>query len=579
MNKVVIMLAICAVAFAAPQKNISDDVTIQNPEPAIGADLFPEVHPLVERLMEARKNQDMETYNKLLEEYKSMSLPADEYRLPDVINVKPEDDPLLRWGDDKIIYSGQVNYNSWAMVADVDDEAISVDYHRGDTVRAVVACLDSLVRVFISLDNGLSWAYEHGFFFTTPSAVYEPEIIHGPTGSYYHIIVRNSLGNGNLYGARYDDTGTLSGTGIESTADTVTNYSVCSDRADWPSGYYVYCAYHKSLGGPGQDGIWWTSTVDYGTTWEAATQLQFSGSGYPDITYGSGGTIFEAYLYRPTGGNKNIQTRVSTNYGTNWASSQVVQTDTLIKHGPQIAASHDGTDDAWVVWPRRWSGTPYDYDLWYSWTQDEGGAWSSPAFVSSYFKHEVLPSIVVYDSATHYTPYLSFIITENDTTWTGQIIHTTVWDTDSSWAQPDTFNDSVPEFTRPIQTFQAPGVPALAYVGEGGDNVYFDAWSNTGVEENKIVAPRNLLGPSYPNPFISMTRFSYTVPVSGMVSIRAFNAIGQHVATVVHEHKTAGTYTVSWNGKDNVGADLPKGVYFLKLEYDDVDATRKVILE
>ncbi|UCF70080.1 MAG: T9SS type A sorting domain-containing protein [candidate division WOR-3 bacterium] len=578
MKKAVMMLVICAVAFATQQKNISDDIAIPNPGTKISADLFPEVHTLMEQMMEARVNRDMERYNQLLEEYKSLMQPVQETRLPDPIEITPAEDPIMRWGTDIIIYSGLVNYNSWAMLLDVDDEAISVDYHRGDTVRAAVACVDSVVRIFISLDNGINWAYERGFTWGT-EAVYEPEIIHGPTGSYWHVIVRTSHGNGNIYGARFDDAGVLSGAWIESTDDTVTNYSVCSDRAEWPTGYYLYCAYHKSLGGPGLDGIWWTRSLDYGASWEAALQLQFSGSGHPDVTYGSGGTIFESYLARMSSGNKNINARVSTNYGSTWAGSQIVETDTLIKHGPQIAASHDGTDDAWVVWPRRWSSDPYDYDLWWAWTQDEGATWSTPGFLSSYFKHEVLPSITVYDTSGMYDPYISYIVTENDTEWTEPIIATRYWDTDSTWADPDTFNDYEPEFTRPIQTWQSVGIPALAYVGAGGQPVYFDAWSNTAVEEHEVAAPRNLLGQTRPNPFVDMTRFSYTVPVSGMVTIRAFNIAGQQVATLVQEHKSTGTYTATWNGKDNAGANLPKGVYFLKLEYNGIDASRKVILE
>ena len=62
-----------------------------------------------------------------------------------------------------------------------------------------------------------------------------------------------------------------------------------------------------------------------------------------------------------------------------------------------------------------------------------------------------------------------------------------------------------------------------------------------------------------PNPFTTFTTIRYTVPVSGKVSVKLYNAIGKVVETVTNEYLNAGTYTTHLSAND-----LAKGVYFLK---------------
>jgi len=582
MKKMMIICLMCTFVFALQihaneKSNQSEEFT---PRVSTETDCFPETNPLVKRIIQARENGDMDLHNQLLEEYK-MQLPVQQNDLPEVINIEDGPEPFMRWGDDITIFSGGVAYNSWAITSDIDDEAISVDYYKGDTLRAAIAADDSVCRIYISTDNGLSWSYDHGFYLAG-AAVYEPEIIHGPNGAYFHIFCRFSSGNGNIYGARYDAAGNFSGAWVESSDDTVHNYSVCSDRTDWQSAYYLYLTYHKGLGGPSADGIFLTRSLDQGGSWETESQLQFAGSGFPDLSWGNSGYLHEAYLFESTDNTRGINCRRSSNSGVSWFSSITVYSDTTKKMGPQIACSHDGTGDSWVIFPRRDAGTAnLDYGLCWAWCEDFGETWSYGGFTNSSVNYmEVLPSISVHDGYhdSLYYPYVTFISSYYD--WTDPVVNCFNWQTDSTWSSDNSYNDNVPEFTRPIQTREAPGFPAMAYVGSGGTNVYYDSWSNTGIEEGKVVtAPKNLLGPNQPNPFVSTTRFSYAVPVGGMVGIKVYNTLGQEVATLVNEYKAAGTYDITWNSVDKNGFALPKGLYFLKLDTGSIHATRKLILE
>ncbi len=70
------------------------------------------------------------------------------------------------------------------------------------------------------------------------------------------------------------------------------------------------------------------------------------------------------------------------------------------------------------------------------------------------------------------------------------------------------------------------------------------------------------LAQNYPNPFNPNTRIEYTLPQAGHVNLSVYNVLGQHVATLVDEERSAGRYSVEWNGTSANGGILGSGVYF-----------------
>ncbi len=76
----------------------------------------------------------------------------------------------------------------------------------------------------------------------------------------------------------------------------------------------------------------------------------------------------------------------------------------------------------------------------------------------------------------------------------------------------------------------------------------------------------------YPNPFNPMTTISYSLTKDGMVSFTMFNLKGRKVGeTTVHGHE--GSNTLTWNAED-----LPSGLYFIRMNTDGLQETRKVML-
>ena len=82
-----------------------------------------------------------------------------------------------------------------------------------------------------------------------------------------------------------------------------------------------------------------------------------------------------------------------------------------------------------------------------------------------------------------------------------------------------------------------------------------------------------VLKQNYPNPFNSSTKIEYSIPVSGHVSLKVFNTIGQQVATLYDGDQKAGNYLATFNAKN-----LASGVYIYKLQADGVSISKKFTL-
>ncbi len=81
-----------------------------------------------------------------------------------------------------------------------------------------------------------------------------------------------------------------------------------------------------------------------------------------------------------------------------------------------------------------------------------------------------------------------------------------------------------------------------------------------------------------PNPFNPATELRYKLGRDAQVFLRVYDVSGQLVRTLVSEHQTAGSYGVFWNGRDDTGREAPAGVYFGRLETDEVVQTNRMLL-
>jgi photosystem II stability/assembly factor-like uncharacterized protein len=87
------------------------------------------------------------------------------------------------------------------------------------------------------------------------------------------------------------------------------------------------------------------------------------------------------------------------------------------------------------------------------------------------------------------------------------------------------------------------------------------------------VASDFVLHQNFPNPFNPSTTVSYYLAEPGRVTINIYNLLGTHIATLIENHQSSGNHSLVWNAEHE-----PSGVYYLQLNVNGKQATRKMVL-
>ena len=105
--------------------------------------------------------------------------------------------------------------------------------------------------------------------------------------------------------------------------------------------------------------------------------------------------------------------------------------------------------------------------------------------------------------------------------------------------------------------------------------------SGTGVQEYTKVSGVPLhtaLAALYPNPGIRVMSIRYQLARESRVTLSMYDAAGRVVRTFNDGLKEPGYYTVTWDGRDDIGRKVPAGVYFVKLETADYNKVEKAVI-
>ena len=78
---------------------------------------------------------------------------------------------------------------------------------------------------------------------------------------------------------------------------------------------------------------------------------------------------------------------------------------------------------------------------------------------------------------------------------------------------------------------------------------------------------------NYPNPFNPFTTIQYSIPKQSIVTLRVYDVLGNEVAALVNEEKTAGTYEINFNA-----SALSSGIYYYRLQAGSFVQTKKLVL-
>lgn len=111
-----------------------------------------------------------------------------------------------------------------------------------------------------------------------------------------------------------------------------------------------------------------------------------------------------------------------------------------------------------------------------------------------------------------------------------------------------------------------------------GNGIYTTTVS-TAIEDEE--GPFNVSGfelkQNYPNPFNPSTTIPYQLNKGGAVKLSIYNSAGERVVTLVRQHQNAGSYEVTWNGKDYLGNSVASGVYFYRLSTENQQKSRQMV--
>jgi hypothetical protein len=88
---------------------------------------------------------------------------------------------------------------------------------------------------------------------------------------------------------------------------------------------------------------------------------------------------------------------------------------------------------------------------------------------------------------------------------------------------------------------------------------------------------------NYPNPFsltpnLAATQIRFALPQPAVVTVRIYNTLGQAVRTLFEGAKPAGMHQLVWDGRNDDGARVSSGLYWLRLETEGFVATRKIVV-
>ncbi|MCH8012101.1 MAG: T9SS type A sorting domain-containing protein [Candidatus Marinimicrobia bacterium] len=97
-------------------------------------------------------------------------------------------------------------------------------------------------------------------------------------------------------------------------------------------------------------------------------------------------------------------------------------------------------------------------------------------------------------------------------------------------------------------------------------------------ESRKIIPEYFVLHQNYPNPFNPVTTIPYELLEAGDITLTIQNILGQEVTTLVDSYQQAGVYRVVWDGRDNNGQAVNRGLYLYQIKSKKFMAAKKMIL-
>lgn len=129
------------------------------------------------------------------------------------------------------------------------------------------------------------------------------------------------------------------------------------------------------------------------------------------------------------------------------------------------------------------------------------------------------------------------------------------------------------------------GFDIVTFRGAFGSNNWTSNWAVfnprdyvIGIQQISSNVPSKFnLEQNYPNPFNPVTNIKFDLPMSGFVTLKVYNSVGEEIKVLANQELEAGNYKVDFDA-----SGLPSGVYFYKLTVENsinsYSETKKMML-
>jgi len=119
--------------------------------------------------------------------------------------------------------------------------------------------------------------------------------------------------------------------------------------------------------------------------------------------------------------------------------------------------------------------------------------------------------------------------------------------------------------------------------GEGIELIQVIDNTTNVVERNNCDIPETFtLFANSPNPFNPSTTICYSLQTSADIRLNIYNLKGEKVRTLINQHQSAGTFEISWNGRNDNNVRVASGIYIYRMEINTgreiVSQSRQMLL-
>lgn len=91
----------------------------------------------------------------------------------------------------------------------------------------------------------------------------------------------------------------------------------------------------------------------------------------------------------------------------------------------------------------------------------------------------------------------------------------------------------------------------------------------TGIKGEGSIPGEYELNQNYPNPFNPETRITFGIPEASSITLEIFNSLGEKVAVLVNEEKSAGYYNINWNAMN-----FSTGIYIVRITASSMESNK-----